>query len=67
MTGRGGSLLRVLRLLRRVEGARYAPPLADLAREFEVSDRTIRRDLELLEEAGFAVPKYRDEYQRADR
>jgi predicted DNA-binding transcriptional regulator YafY len=58
------SLRRVLALLCRVQAMRYAPDLRELAREFNVTDRTIRRDLELLEEVGFRVPRWRDEYQK---
>lgn len=57
--GRGVALLRVLRVVRRLDHARYAPTLSQLATDFEVSERTIRRDLELLEEAGFAIPTWR--------
>jgi DeoR/GlpR family transcriptional regulator of sugar metabolism len=59
------SLRRVLALLRHVETMRYAPSLVDLAREFNVTDRTIRRDLELLEEVGFRVPRWRDEQRKS--
>ena len=61
---RGTSLRRVLSLARRVEAMRYAPRLTELAREFNVTDRTIRRDLELLEEVGYRIPRWRDEKPR---
>jgi DeoR/GlpR family transcriptional regulator of sugar metabolism len=38
--------------------------LDELALVFHVTTRTIRRDLELLEEVGFRVPRWRDEYQK---
>lgn len=52
-------LRRALQLARRIDGMRYAPDLYDLAREFGVSHRTIRRDLITLEEAGYHVPRWR--------
>ena len=52
-------LVRCLALARRLDGLRYAPPLAVLAREFGVSARTIRRDLMALSRAGWMVPKWR--------
>lgn len=60
--GRQQSLLRVLQLLQRVQGCRYAPSLHLLANEFSVCERTIRRDMELLERVGIAVPKFQDEH-----
>jgi predicted DNA-binding transcriptional regulator YafY len=63
--GRGSIIVRLLKLSRRLEGARYAPNLLELAHEFGVCERTIRRDLECLEEAGIRVPKWRDEYRKS--
>jgi len=57
--GRGVSLLRVLKLQRHLEGLPFAPPLSDLAKTFDVTTRTIRRDLDLLAKAGFTIPKCR--------
>ena len=37
----------------------YLPPLPDLAREFQCNERTIRRDLEAMEECGLRVPQWR--------
>lgn len=57
--GRHAGLLRVLTLLQRTQrgmGLRYAPSLRALAEEFAVDPRTIRRDFQLLERAGFRVP-----------
>jgi predicted DNA-binding transcriptional regulator YafY len=63
---RAESLRRILALKARLDGRRYAPRLVDLAREFECHERTIRRDLELLEELGVTVPKWRLNEQLAD-
>lgn len=52
-------LNRVLRLMQKLEGCRYAPSLEVLADEFGVCERTIRRDLELLETAGLEPPRWR--------
>jgi len=59
--GRNATLRRVLALWRRVEGMRY-PSVKALAVEFKVHHRTIRRDLEVLEDIGCRVPRWRDEY-----
>ena len=37
----------------------YLPPLPELAREFQCNERTIRRDLEAMEECGLRVPQWR--------
>lgn len=58
-TGRSVGLSRVLRLMVRLEGCRYAPSLELLATEFGVCQRTIRRDLQLLETAGIETPRWR--------
>jgi predicted DNA-binding transcriptional regulator YafY len=57
---RQNSLRRVLCLMEKLHLDAYAPPLAELAQEFQVTTRTIRRDLELLEEVGVYVPRWRD-------
>jgi predicted DNA-binding transcriptional regulator YafY len=57
---RQNSLRRVLCLMEKLRLDAYAPPLAELAEEFHVTTRTIRRDLELLEEVGVYVPRWRD-------
>jgi predicted DNA-binding transcriptional regulator YafY len=49
--GRQASLVRALSLLRTLEGGRRWT-LFDLAEQFGVHHRTIRRDLEALESAG---------------
>lgn len=58
-SGRNESLRRVLALKLRLGGLRYAPPLAELAEEFQVTTRTVRRDLELLESVGLTLPIWR--------
>ena len=57
--GRQATLKRALRMAKRLEGLRYAPSIHLLAAEFGVSSRTIRRDFQALEEAGFEMPEYR--------
>lgn len=52
---RGGAVRRVLRLLRHLEASRLPVRLQYLADELEVSTRTIRRDLEILETLGGIV------------
>lgn len=59
MAQRNIGLNRVLRLMVRLEGCRYAPSLDVLAKEFGVCQRTIRRDLVLLETAGIETPRWR--------
>lgn len=53
------SLRRLLQLAQELEPMKYAPPLDELALAFNVNPRTIRRDLELLEEIGYRVPRWR--------
>lgn len=48
---RNGTLTRVLKILRKLEG-RGSVTLAQLAKQHGVHQRTIRRDLYALEEAG---------------
>ncbi len=48
-------LLRQWKLLQRLAESRAGISLLDLASEFEVSDRTIHRDLAVLQTAGFQV------------
>ncbi len=59
MPGRkGGShsqTVRVLRLLDRLAGRRVGLPLRDLAGELSVTERQLRRDLRVLDEAGHDV------------
>jgi predicted DNA-binding transcriptional regulator YafY len=64
--GRLSSLRRILLLSQRVQKMRYAPALRELAAEFGVVERTIRRDFELLESAGIKVPIWRQHEQLAE-
>ena len=48
-------LLRQWKLLQMLAESRTGIPLANLAADFEVSDRTIRRDLVLLQTVGFQI------------
>lgn len=57
--GRNESLRRVLLLERRLRGLHYAPSFQELAEEFAVTTRTIRRDFELLESVGTRLPQWR--------
>ena len=56
---RNRALVRVLRLWRATSAKEYVS-VAELAREFQVSTRTVRRDFEALEGAGLRVPHYAD-------
>lgn len=54
---RNAEVIRQWKILKRIEKSRYVTA-ADLAEEHEVAPRTIRRDIEALQEAGF--PLYDD-------
>ena len=58
---RGAIVHRLASLLYYCLHRRYALPLPVLARGLNVSERTIRRDFEALEAAGFQVPIWRRE------
>lgn len=62
--GRGVMTIRILKLRRHLDGRRYIPSLAALAAEFNVTDRTIRRDLKTLEEAHEPLPIWRTNSER---
>jgi predicted DNA-binding transcriptional regulator YafY len=51
-------------VLRSLQTRGQGRPLAELAAEFEVSDRTIQRDLEVLQELGFPLEFEEDEAAR---
>src|SRR5512145_2982955 len=57
---RNAEVIRQWKILKRIEAGRYTTS-AEMAAEHGVTERTIRRDLEALQEAGF--PLYDD---RAD-
>lgn len=63
MRARNRQLQRVLRLRQRVAKSRVVS-LHQLAVEFTVSVRTIRRDLEALEAVGEHVPTWREKRER---
>ena len=48
-------LLRQWKLLQLLADSRFGIPLTELATQFEVSDRSIRRDLAVLQTAGFDI------------
>lgn len=61
---RGEQIIRHWNLLRTLQTRGEGIPLARLAEEFEVSERTIQRDFELLQQLGFPVDFEEDEYAR---
>lgn len=52
---RNAEVIRQWQILREIEGRRAGVTIHELARQVGVSTRTIRRDLQALQEAGFAV------------
>ncbi|TAK13275.1 MAG: transcriptional regulator [Acidobacteria bacterium] len=52
---RNAEVIRQWKILRAVESARAGITIHQLARETNVTTRTIRRDLQALQEAGFAI------------
>lgn len=50
---RSTALVRTLRVLARLQSGHYS--LLELAAEFQVDPRTIRRDIEALQEAHFPI------------
>src|SRR5687767_5934584 len=54
---RNAEVIRQWKILKRIEAGRFSTT-ADMASEHGVTERTIRRDLEALQEAGF--PLYDD-------
>lgn len=54
---RNSTVIRVLRLRRRLYGLAYCPSPRALAKEFSVTERTMYRDLDALAEAGEPVPR----------
>ena len=52
---RNAEVIRQWQILREIEGRRTGVTIHDLARQAGVTTRTIRRDLQALQEAGFAV------------
>jgi predicted DNA-binding transcriptional regulator YafY len=60
---RNAEVIRQWQILRQVEASRTGVTIHELARQVEVSTRTIRRDLQALQEAGFAVYDEGDEHE----
>lgn len=52
---RNAEVIRQWKILRAVESARAGVTIHQLARDTDVTTRTIRRDLQALQEAGFAI------------
>jgi proteasome accessory factor B len=61
---RNQEVIRQWRLLHALESSRHGATIDALASDLEVTTRTIRRDLEALQEAGFALYDERDEQGR---
>jgi len=59
---RGEQILRQWKLLQMLQTRGEGSPLRDLAAEVGVSERTIQRDFELLEELGFPIEHQDDEF-----
>lgn len=54
----GGRIaLRLAALVRLLIGRRYMPPVGDLARELQVTKRTVYRDLAALDAADWPLPR----------
>ena len=54
---RGRQLLRVLKLIKLFEHSRYGMSINELCREMAVTRRTLYRDLEMVEDAGYRFVK----------
>jgi predicted DNA-binding transcriptional regulator YafY len=54
---RGRQLLRILKLIKLFEHSRYGMTIAELCKELDVTRRTLYRDLDMLEEAGYRFIK----------
>jgi predicted DNA-binding transcriptional regulator YafY len=54
---RGRQLLRVLKLIKLFEHSRYGLTIKELCREMTVARRTLYRDLEMIEDAGYRFVK----------
>ena len=52
---RNAEVIRQWQVLREIEARRTGVTIHELAKQVKVSTRTIRRDLQALQEAGFAV------------
>lgn len=56
---------RLCALVRYLDGRRFMPDVKVIARGLGVSHRTIYRDLDALEQAGFVLPKRWNDKQEA--
>ena len=63
---RNAEVIRQWRILKRIEAGRYTTA-QDLAEEHGVTERTIRRDIEALQEAGFPLYDERSEGRKVWR
>jgi proteasome accessory factor B len=54
---RGRQLLRILKLIKLFEHSRYGLTINELCREMSVTRRTLYRDLEMVEDAGYRFVK----------
>ena len=54
---RGRQLLRILKLIKLFEHSRYGLTIKELCKEMDVTRRTLYRDLDQLEEAGYRFVK----------
>src|SRR5882672_8845159 len=54
---RGRQLLRVLKLIKLFEHSRYGMTINELCREMTITRRTLYRDLEMIEDAGYRFVK----------
>jgi predicted DNA-binding transcriptional regulator YafY len=52
---RGDQLARQWKIFQTLVTSRYGKSVGDLTKDFDCCDRTVRRDLEALEEAGFPI------------
>lgn len=57
---RNGALVRILKMAERLRGGRCA--IDDLARDFHVTTRTVRRDLDVLSVVGAQVHRFEGVY-----
>jgi predicted DNA-binding transcriptional regulator YafY len=63
---RNAEVIRQWKILKRIEAGRYTTA-QDLAEEHDVTERTIRRDIEALQEAGFPLYDERGEGRKVWR
>lgn len=54
-------IVRLVKLMAMCESYQYLPTLDELGSQFRVNPRTVRRDLEAIEEAGVPVPPRLDQ------